>query len=299
MYHEPVLLHESIDGLGIDGGGIFVDATFGGGGHSAEILKRLNAKGKLFAFDRDADAIKNTITDKRFMLIRHNFRYMKKFLTYYDALPVNGIIADLGISSHQINVAERGFSTRFEAELDMRMSMETELTAAMVINEYNEENLVQIFSMYGEVRNSRTLAKTITDARKKKPIKTIGEFKSVIEKCAERGFENQYLAKVFQALRIEVNDELGSLKDLLLQCPDMIVKGGRLSVISYHSLEDRLVKNFISKGKFEGELEKDIYGNAEDVPFKAVNKKPTLASDEEIKRNPRARSAKLRIAERI
>jgi 16S rRNA (cytosine1402-N4)-methyltransferase len=262
-------------------------------------LKRLNTKGKLFAFDRDADAIKNTITDKRFMLIRHNFRYMKKFLAYYDALPVNGIIADLGISSHQINVADRGFSTRFEAELDMRMSRETELTASMVINEYVEEDLVRIFSAYGEVRNSRTLAKTIVEARKKKSIHTISEFKSAIERCADRGMENQYLAKVFQALRIEVNDELGSLKDMLMQCPDMIIKGGRLSIISYHSLEDRLVKNFIGKGKFEGDLEKDIFGNAADVPFKAVNKKPTLATEEEVKRNPRARSAKLRIAERI
>lgn len=299
MYHEPVLLQESVEALNIIAGGIYVDATFGGGGHSKEILKRLSAQGKLFAFDQDADAAKNKISDKRFMLIGHNFRYTKRFLKYYDALPVNGLIADLGISSHQINVAERGFSIRFDAALDMRMNKETELTAATVINEYSEENLVQLFSEYGEVRNARTLARKIVEARKQKQIKTISEFKSAVESCADRGMENQYFAKVFQALRIEVNNELGVLKDLLMQCPDVIMKGGMLVVISYHSLEDRLVKNFIAKGKFDGEVEKDIYGNPAGVPFKAVNKKPVLPSEEELKRNPRARSAKLRIAERI
>jgi 16S rRNA (cytosine1402-N4)-methyltransferase len=298
MYHEPVLLSESVDALGITSGGIYVDATFGGGGHSGEIMKRLN-KGKLFAFDRDADAAKNKISDQRMMLIGHNFKYVKKFLKYYDALPVNGLIADLGISSHQINVAERGFSIRFDAALDMRMSKETELTAATLVNKYSEEQLVRIFSEYGEVRNSLTLARKIVEARKQKQINTINEFKSAVESCADRGMENQYFAKVFQALRIEVNDELGALKELLMQCPDIIMQGGRLVVISYHSLEDRLVKNFIAKGKFEGEAEQDLYGNRPAVPFKAVNKKPIIPSEEELNRNPRARSAKLRIAERI
>ncbi len=299
MYHEPVLLHESIEALNLSEGGIYVDATFGGGGHSRELLKRVGAGGKLFAFDQDADATKNTISDKRFMLIGHNFRFIKRFLKYYDAMPVNGLIADLGISSHQINVPERGFSIRFDAELDMRMNKETELTAAGIINEYSEERLVQLFSDYGEVRNARTLAKKIVEARKQKQIKTINEFKSAVESCADRGAENQYFARVFQALRIEVNDELGALKDLLMQCPDVIEKGGRLVVISYHSLEDRLVKNFIAKGKFEGEVEKDLYGNMAGVPFKFLHKKPILPSEEELKQNPRARSAKLRIAERI
>ncbi len=298
MYHEPALLHESIDGLNIQAGGIYVDATFGGGGHSKEILKRLGTTGKLLAFDRDADAVKNDINDKRFMLIGHNFRYAKKFLTYYQALPIHGIIADLGISSHQINVAERGFSIRFDAELDMRMNKETELTAAGVINKYDEDQLVRIFSEYGEVRNSRTLARKIVEARKFRSINTIFEFKAAVEGCAERGLENQYFAKVFQALRIEVNDELGALKNLLMQCPAIVVKGGRLAVISYHSLEDRLVKNFITRGKFEGAVEKDLYGNSSAVPFQAVNKRPILPGEEELQRNPRARSAKLRIAER-
>ena len=299
MYHEPVLLKESVDGLNIVSDGIYVDATFGGGGHSGELLKRLGANGKIFAFDRDADAENNAIKDQRVMLIKHNFRYTKKFLRYYDALPINGIIADLGISSHQFDVAERGFSTRFEADLDMRMSRETELTAAQVVNTYDEDRLVQLFSEYGEVRNSKTLAKTIATARKLKPINTILEFKSAINVCADRGMENQYFARVFQALRIEVNDELGALKELLMQCPELVLKGGRMVIISYHSLEDRLVKNFISKGKFEGEVEKDLYGNSAGVPFKAINKKPLLPSEEELRINPRSRSAKLRIAERI
>jgi 16S rRNA (cytosine1402-N4)-methyltransferase len=299
MYHEPVLLHESVGALNISAGGVYVDATFGGGGHSQELLKQLGTRGKLFAFDQDADAMKNTISDQRFMLIGHNFRFMKRFLKYYDAIPVNGIIADLGISSHQINVADRGFSIRFDATLDMRMNSGTDLTAADIIKGYSEEKLVQLFSEYGEIRNARTLAKKIVEARKVQPINTIREFKAAIESCAERGAENQYYARVFQALRIEVNDELGALKELLMQCPDVIVKGGRLVVISYHSLEDRLVKNFIAKGKFEGEVEKDLYGNTAGVPFRPVNKKPLLPSGEELKQNPRARSAKLRIAERI
>ena len=299
MYHEPVLLNESVDGLNIIADGIYVDATFGGGGHSKEILKRLGPKGKLIAFDRDADAAQNKIDDNRFMLIGHNFRYVKKFLAYYQALPVNGLIADLGISSYQINVAERGFSIRFDAALDMRMSRETELTAATVINEYDESSLVKLFSEYGEVRNAKTLAGKIVEARTKKKLETIQEFKMAVAACAQRGMENQYFAKVFQALRIEVNDELGALKNLLLQCPDIIMKGGRLAVISYHSMEDRLVKNFIAKGKFEGEVDKDLYGNPAGVPFKAIGKKPIPPSEEELNSNPRSRSGKLRIGERI
>ncbi len=299
MYHEPVLLDESIRALSISAGGIYVDATFGGGGHSRELLKQLGAQGKLFAFDQDADAQKNTISDKRFMLIGHNFRFIRRFLKYYEALPVNGLIADLGISSHQINEPQRGFSTRFDAELDMRMNEEATLTAVDIINDYSEEQLVRIFSEYGEVRNAKTLAKKITESRRKQPIRTVNEFKSETQSCADRGAENQYFARVFQALRIEVNDELGALKELLMQCPDLIMKGGRLVVISYHSLEDRLVKNFMAKGKFEGEVEKDLYGNMAGVPFRPVDKKPLTPSEEELGRNPRARSAKLRVAERI
>jgi len=298
IYHEPVLLQESVDGLNIGKGGIYLDATFGGGGHSKEILKRMDKEGRLFAFDQDADALNNIISDTRFMLVEHNFRYVKKFLRYYDAIPANGLIADLGISSHQINIPERGFSTRFDAELDMRMNRETEMTAATVINEYSDPQLVKVFSEYGEIRNSLTLAKKIVEARKNNRIQTVNEFKAAIQSVADRGQENQYFAKVFQALRIEVNDELGALKDLLMQCPDVIMKGSRLVVISYHSLEDRLVKNFIAKGKFEGEVEKDLYGNLADVPFRSIHKKTILPSEEEINRNPRARSAKLRIAER-
>jgi 16S rRNA (cytosine1402-N4)-methyltransferase len=299
IYHEPVLLKESVDALSIVEEGIYMDATFGGGGHSKEILKRLGAKGRLIAFDRDADAAGNKISDKRFMLIGHNFRYAKKFLTYYEGIPLNGLIADLGISSHQINEAERGFSTRFDADLDMRMNQKTDLTAAVIINTYSEGELLRVFSEYGEIRNSRTLAGKIVEARKEKAISTINDFKNAIVSCAERGMENQYYAKVFQALRIEVNDELGALKELLVQCPDLIMKGGRLVMITYHSLEDRLVKNFISKGKFEGELEKDLYGNTTGVPFRAVNRKPLLPTEAEQSTNPRSRSAKLRIAERI
>ncbi len=299
MYHEPVLLAESVDGLNILPGGIYVDVTFGGGGHSKEILKRLTKDGKLFAFDQDTDAKGNTINDQRFTMIGHNFRYLKNFLKYYDSMPVNGLIADLGISSHQIDVPERGFSIRYDADLDMRMNSESKLTAADIVNDYPEEQLVKLFSEYGEVRNAKTLAKKIVEGRNGNRISSVNGLKTLIQSCADRGLENQYFAKVFQALRIEVNDELGALKDLLTQCPDVIMKGGRLVVISYHSLEDRLIKNFIAKGKFEGEVEKDLYGNTAGVPFKAIHKKPLLPSDEELSKNPRSRSAKLRIAERI
>ena len=293
------MLAESIDALEIKKEGVYVDVTFGGGGHSHAILERLNEKGRLFAFDQDADAIKNEIKDKRLTLIRHNYRYLKNFLRYYDAFPVNGILADLGISSYQINEATRGFSLRSNADLDMRMNREAPLTAAEVVNTYSENELVKIFSRYGEVFNAKTLARKITTARKDKKIKDINEFRAVINKCADKQHETQYYAKVFQALRIEVNDELESLKSMLAQSAQVLSPNGRLVVISYHSLEDRLVKNMITKGKFEGDIEKDLFGNANNSPFSPVNKKPIEASEDEIKRNPRARSAKLRIAEKI
>jgi len=297
-YHEPVLLQESVDALVTDADGIYVDATFGGGGHSREIIKRLK-KGKLIAFDQDEDAAQNAIDDKRFMLIRSNFRYIKNFLKYHDAMPVSGVIADLGISSHQVNTAERGFSTRFEATLDMRMSRKSELTAEKVINEYPEEKLREIFIEYGEIRQARLVARQIIDTRASKKISSTKELMVLLQNLAERGNEQQFFSKIFQALRIEVNQELEALKEMLLQCADIIVKGGRLVVISYHSLEDRLVKNFISTGNFSNETERDvIYGNVKGKNFTAINKKPVEPAEDEIRNNPRARSARMRIAER-
>ncbi len=292
------MLSESIDALEIKKDGVYVDVTFGGGGHSQAILERLGDKGRLFAFDQDEDAIKNEIKDKRLTLIRHNYRYLKNFLRYYNALPVNGILADLGISSYQINEAARGFSLRFNASLDMRMNRESQLTAAEVVNTYPELELVKIFSKYGEVFNAKTLARKIIAARKDKKISDINEFRSVLNECSDKQHETQYYAKVFQALRIEVNDELESLKSMLAQSAQVLSSKGRLVVISYHSLEDRLVKNMIAKGKFEGDIEKDLFGNTSNLLFSSMYKKPIEATDEEIKNNPRARSAKLRVAER-
>ncbi len=297
-YHEPVMLQESIDALQIKTDGTYVDVTYGGGGHSKAILERLGTKGRLFAFDRDEDAVNNQIKDSRLTIIRHNYRYLKNFLRYYNAIPVDGILADLGISSYQINEASRGFSLRFNSSLDMRMNREEGLTAADVVNTYTEDKLVKIFSQYGEVFNAKTLARKIIAARESKKVTGVDEFREAISDCADKLHETQYYAKVFQALRIEVNDELESLKDMLAQTYGALVPKGRLVVISYHSLEDRLVKNMISKGKFEGEAEKDLFGNLLENPFKAINKKPLEASEEEVKRNPRSRSAKLRIAER-
>lgn len=297
-YHEPVMLSESIDALEIKPDGTYVDVTFGGGGHSKAILEQLGPKGRLIAFDQDADAILNSINDDRLILVQHNYRYLKNFLQYYNAIPVDGILADLGISSYQIDEASRGFSLRFNADLDMRMNRESELTAAEVVNTYSETELVKIFSLYGEVFNAKTLVKKITETRSKKKITDISEFKTAIEACSDKQHENQYLAKVFQALRIEVNNELDALKSMLSQSTQVLAAKGRLVVISYHSLEDRLVKNMIAKGKFEGEVEKDLFGNMSDSPLSAINKKPLEASEEEVKKNPRARSAKLRIAER-
>jgi len=297
-YHEPVLLKESVDALNIKENGLYVDATFGGGGHSAEILRRLGSKGKLLVFDQDLDALANAPDDPRCIYVRHNYRYLYHFLRYYSMIPVDGVLADLGISSRQIDAAERGFSIRFNATLDMRMSRDSEVSAADILNTYSETELVRVFSDYGEVFNSKTLARKIVEARAEKQIQEIDDFKLLMAPIADRVHESQYYAKVFQALRIEVNDELGSLKELLTQCIRTIKPGGRLSVITYHSLEDRIVKNFIAKGKFEGEVEKDMFGNSPDMAFSAVNKRPLTAGNAELNANPRSRSAKLRIAER-
>lgn len=297
QYHNPVLLKECIEGLNIDPAGTYVDVTFGGGGHSREILRQLTT-GKLYAFDQDADAEGNVIDDERFVLVRQNFRYMRNYLKMYNALPVDGILADLGISSHQIDVPERGFSTRFEGPLDMRMNQSLGMTAADVLNSYEEDKLKRILGEYGEVENAGRLSRAIVAARMEKPFGSVEELKKLLAGFARRGKENQYYAQVFQALRIEVNSELGVLKEMLMQVPEVLKEGGRLVVISYHSLEDRLVKNFMRSGKFEGEAEKDFYGNLL-APLRPVNRKPILPTEEEIRNNRRARSAKLRIAEKI
>ncbi|HTN22013.1 MAG TPA: 16S rRNA (cytosine(1402)-N(4))-methyltransferase RsmH [Pelobium sp.] len=294
-YHVPVMLRECIEALAIQPDGVYVDVTFGGGGHSREIIKHLSADGTLVAFDQDADAQNNIIADDRFVFIDQNFRFLKNNLRAHGLLPVNGILADLGVSSHQFDVPERGFSTRFDADLDMRMDQSAGLTAMQVINEYPEDALHKIFGIYGEIQNAKSLAKTIVTARLTQQITTIADLKSVIANLIPRGKENKYLAQVFQALRIEVNQEMEALKEFLAQTVDVLVPGGRLVVMSYHSLEDRLVKNFMAKGKFSGMVEKDFFGN-EIKPFDLLVKKSITASDEEIAENNRARSARLRIA---
>lgn len=294
-YHTPVMLQECIAALAIRPEGAYVDVTFGGGGHSKEILKELGKNGRLLAFDQDEDARRNVPDDGRFTFIEQNFRYLKNYCRLYDAIPVNGILADLGVSSHQFDQAERGFSVRFDADLDMRMNKGSELTAKKIINTYSEEDLHRILGMYGELHNAKTLAKTVVTARLNQPIGTIAELKQAIQNLIPKGKENKYLAQVFQALRIEVNQELEALQEFLTQSAEVLISGGRLVVMSYHSLEDRLVKNFIAKGKFRGEVEKDFYGN-DQKPFDAVSRGAVTASEEEIKNNNRARSAKLRIA---
>lgn len=294
-YHNPVMLQECIEGLNISKDGTYVDVTFGGGGHSREILKHLGVDGKLLAFDQDADAQQNMIDDDRFIFIDQNFRYLKNFCRLHGAIPVSGILADLGVSSYQFDQADRGFSIRFDAELDMRMNQSDDLTAKTVVNEYSEADLHRIFGIYGEIQNAKSLANTIATARLNAPIVTIADLKNVITDRIPRGKENKYLAQVFQALRIEVNQELEALKDFLTQTADVLESGGRLVVMSYHSLEDRLVKNFIAKGKFSGEVEKDFFGN-DQKPFEAVSRGAITASAEEVAINNRARSAKLRIA---
>ena len=295
-YHNPVLLQASVDGLDIKPDGIYVDVTFGGGGHSKEILRRLGPNGKLFAFDQDEDALANSLKDERFILINENFRFIKRFLRFYGAKSVDGILADLGVSSHQFDVPERGFSTRFDAELDMRMSQKNDLNAFRVVNEYDDANLRRVFLDYGELKNAPALARTIIEAREYQPINTTDELKEVLAKYLPEKVRNKVLAQIYQAIRIEVNQEMDVLKEFLEQSLEILNPKGRLSVISYHSLEDRLVKRFIKNGLFEGEPERDFYGNFS-VPFNTIEKL-IIPDDAEIKINIRARSAKLRIAEK-
>ncbi|HPT03509.1 MAG TPA: 16S rRNA (cytosine(1402)-N(4))-methyltransferase RsmH [Bacteroidales bacterium] len=295
-YHCPVMLKECIDGLNINPKGIYVDVTFGGGGHSQEILKNITT-GRLIAFDQDEEAIQNRIEDDRFLLLNQNFRYLKNFLRLYNALPVDGIIADLGVSSHQIDSPERGFSTRFDGELDLRMDKRKKLTARYVVNKYTENQLKLLFSQYGEVRNASKLANTIIHFRNEKEINSTATLKEAMATCIDKRTENKYLAQVFQALRIEVNSEMDALKDLLIQAGEVLKPGGRLVVMSYHSLEDRLVKNFFKAGNFEGVVKKDFFGNPM-TPFRLINRKPIVASQDELNENNRARSSKLRIAEK-
>lgn len=297
QYHNPVLLKESVDGLDIKENGVYVDVTFGGGGHSKEILKRLGKEGKLFAFDQDEDALANTIDDERFQLINQNFQFLKQFLKFYGIRKVDGILADFGVSSHQFDEAERGFSIRFNADLDMRMNRNNKLSAYHVVNKYSQENLASVLFQYGELRNANAIANTIVESRLEAPIKTTDQLKEILKRFLPKMKENKILAQIYQAIRIEVNQEIEVLKDFLLQAPEVLKEGGRFSLISYHSLEDRLVKRFIRAGKFEGEPEKDFYGNI-DVPLKKVGGL-IVPSAEEIVQNNRARSAKLRIAERI
>lgn len=295
-YHNPVLLKESVDGLNIKPDGVYVDVTFGGGGHSKEILSRLGPEGRLFAFDQDEDALVNALDDERFVLINENFRFIKRFMRFYGVKSVDGILGDLGVSSHQFDVAERGFSTRFDAGLDMRMSQKNDLNAYRVVNEYDEAGLKRVFLDYGELKNAPVLARTIVEARELQPIKTTDELKEVLAKYLPERVKNKILAQIYQAIRIEVNQEMDVLKEFLEQSLEILNPEGRLSVISYHSLEDRLVKRFMKNGMFDGEPERDFYGNFS-VPFKTIGKLIVPGNDE-IKVNNRARSAKLRIAEK-
>ncbi|MBE9603059.1 16S rRNA (cytosine(1402)-N(4))-methyltransferase RsmH [Pedobacter sp. MC2016-24] len=297
-YHVPVLLKECIDGLNIKPDGVYVDVTFGGGGHSREILKHLGKDGVLIAFDQDPDAQRNKIDDPRFHFVDQNFAFLKNNLRLLGFKTVDGVLADLGVSSHQFNEADRGFSTRFESNLDMRMDQQGKLTAAEVLNTYAEDALHRIFGMYGEVKNAKSLARAIVTGRVDRPVLTLADFKAVAAAHIPKGKENKYMAQVFQALRIEVNKEIEVLEHFLSQTADVIKPGGRLVVMSYHSLEDRPVKSFIAKGKFRGEVEKDFFGN-EIKPFKIITRKAIVADAEELARNSRSRSAKLRIGERI
>ena len=296
-YHNPVLLHEAVSGLNVKPNGVYVDVTFGGGGHSREILSRLGPNGKLFAFDQDKDALENAIDDPRFLLINQNFRFLKKFIRFHGYKIVDGILGDFGVSSHQFDVAERGFSTRFEADLDMRMNRDSNFSAYTVVNKYEENQLREVLANYGELRSAAGMARVIVEARQEEKIKTSEQLKKVLKRFLPAHKENKLLAQIYQAIRIEVNQELEALKEFLLQTKEVLESGGRLSLISYHSLEDRLVKRFIRSGMFQGEPEKDVFGRVE-VPFKAIGKF-VIPSEEEIKENNRARSAKLRIAEKL
>lgn len=297
MYHDSVLLQKSVEGLNINPNGNYVDVTFGGGGHSRAILNKLE-NGKLIAFDQDADALKNTIDDERFVLINHNFQFLKNFLRLHKISKVDGILADLGVSSHQFDVPERGFSIRFDAPLDMRMSKNQPVKASDIVNTYSEEELKRLFKNYGEIKNSGCFSRAIIETRETNPISTTTQLIDCVRKCFPNHKRNKFLAQVFQALRIEVNDEMQTLKLLLEQANELLASGGRLVVISYHSLEDRLVKNFIRSGNFKGIVEKDFFGNPI-VSFKQITRKPIMPDEIEIKKNSRARSAKLRIAEKI
>ncbi len=296
IYHTPVLLKESVDGLAIRPDGIYVDATFGGGGHAREILNRLG-DGTLFAFDQDEDAAGNAFSDHRLFFIRHNFRYLKNFLRFYDVEQVDGILADLGVSSHDFDEASRGFSFRFEGALDMRMNRDATFTAADIVNQYDHDRLATLFREYGEMNNAGRLAAAVVAARQVHPLNTTGQLLKAIEKCVPKAIEKKYLAQVFQALRMEVNDETGALREFLTSALDVLRPGGRLVVITYHSIEDRLVKNFMKAGNFEGKIHKDFYGNVL-TPFELVNRKVVVPAEEEVAQNPRSRSAKLRIAEK-
>ena len=298
VYHVPVLLQEVIEGLNIRPQGVYVDCTFGGGGHSKEILARLDEQGKLIVFDQDADARKNVPEDDRVIFVPHNFRHLQRFLRLHKANVVDGILADLGVSSHQFDEASRGFSTRFDGDLDMRMDKRQELTAHTVVSTYSEQQLHKLFEQYGEVTNSKTLARTIVQVRGTVSMKTIANFKQALHSVV-KGNPNRYFAQVFQALRIEVNDELGALKELLQQTPAVLKPGGRVAVITFHSLEDRLVKNFFKKGSFEDEEQTDPFGQSTSTHlFTVITKKPVVPTERELQANPRSRSAKMRIAER-
>lgn len=297
VYHIPVLLQETVDGLNINPDGIYVDVTFGGGGHSREILSRLSPKGHLYSFDQDEDAEQNIIQDNRFTFVRSNFRYIKNWMRYYGIEQVDGILADLGVSSHHFDAQERGFSFRFDAPLDMRMNQKAQRTAADILNEYSEAQLADLFYLYGELKNARKITAAVVKNRNNQRIETTGDLMNIIKVFFERDREKKELAKVFQALRIEVNQEMQALKEMLTASAVLLKTGGRLSVLTYHSLEDRMVKNLIKTGNVEGHVEKDFFGNT-NAPLKMVNNKVIIASEEEQTRNPRSRSAKLRIAEK-
>ena len=297
MYHDPVLLKETVDGLAIKENGTYVDVTFGGGGHSKEILSRLGPTGRLYAFDQDEDALANTLDDERFVLINENFKFLKQYLRFHGVKQVDGVLADFGVSSHQFDEAGRGFSIRFDGDLDMRMDRRRSISAFEVVNEYDVNELTRVLKEYGELRNAYGISTAIVNARSEGELKTTEQLKGVLGKFLPKAKENKILAQIYQAVRIEVNEEIAVLKAFLTQIPEVLKPGGRLSLISYHSLEDRLVKRFIRDGKFEGEAEKDFYGNV-DVPLKKVGGL-VVPTAEEIARNNRARSAKLRIAERL
>lgn len=297
-YHIPALLHESIEGLDIKPDGTYIDVTFGGGGHSKEILSRLGENGKLFGFDQDEEAYENVLHDDRFVFVRSNFRYLNNFLQYYQVEKVDGILADLGVSSHHFDDEARGFSFRYDSQLDMRMNQSAKQTAADILNNYDEDDLSKLFYQYGELRLSRKIASAIVFERQKKPITTVNEFLEIMDRFTQRDKEKKILAQAFQALRIEVNQELDALSEMLQQSVELLTLGGRLSVISYHSLEDRIVKNFFRSGNIEGDIEKDFYGNPL-TNLKIINRKVIIPTEEEQRLNPRSRSAKLRIAEKI